>query len=159
MTQSSPQDTQAHAPAQAGASFDAMEFRKALGTFATGVTIITARAADGAPIGLTANSFNSVSLDPPLVLWSLANNAMSFDAFRAATHWAVHVLGSDQEDLSGRFARRGEDKFAGLEFDEGEGGVQVETHRFSPVTARFVRVVLLEGYGDFAAVRRITPES
>lgn len=123
MTQSSPQDPKAHAPAQAGASFDAMEFRKALGTFATGVTIITARAADGAPIGLTANSFNSVSLDPPLVLWSLANNAMSFDAFRAATHWAVHVLGSDQEDLSGRFARRGEDKFAGLEFDEGEGGV------------------------------------
>jgi 3-hydroxy-9,10-secoandrosta-1,3,5(10)-triene-9,17-dione monooxygenase reductase component len=111
------------APATAGASFDATEFRKALGTFATGVTIITARAPDGAKIGLTANSFNSVSLDPPLVLWSLANNAMSFDAFRSASHWAVHVLGADQEDLSGRFARRGEDKFAGLDTDEGEGGV------------------------------------
>jgi 3-hydroxy-9,10-secoandrosta-1,3,5(10)-triene-9,17-dione monooxygenase reductase component len=111
------------APAPAGASFDATEFRKALGSFATGVTIITARAPDGAKIGLTANSFNSVSLEPPLVLWSLANNAMSFDAFRAASHWAVHVLGAEQEDLSGRFARRGEDKFAGLDTDDGEGGV------------------------------------
>ncbi len=122
MTQSS-QHHGSNAPAQAGAAFDPIEFRKALGTFATGVTIITARAADGSPIGLTANSFNSVSLDPPLVLWSLANNAMSFDAFRSASHWAVHVLGADQEDLSGRFARRGEDKFAGLEIEEGEGGV------------------------------------
>ncbi|MES0874001.1 flavin reductase [Sinimarinibacterium thermocellulolyticum] len=103
--------------------FDTTEFRKALGTFATGVTIITARAGDGTPIGLTANSFNSVSLDPPLVLWSLANNAMSFEAFRAATHWAVHVLGADQEELSGRFARRGVDKFAGLEIEDGVGGV------------------------------------
>lgn len=122
MTQTS-QQRGTDAPAKTGASFDAMEFRKALGSFATGVTIITARAADGAPIGLTANSFNSVSLDPPLVLWSLANNAMSFEAFRAAKHWAVHVLGSDQEDLSGRFARRGEDKFAGLDVEAGEGGV------------------------------------
>ncbi|TJY64909.1 hypothetical protein E4T66_01375 [Sinimarinibacterium sp. CAU 1509] len=104
-------------------SFDPMEFRKALGSFATGVTIITTRAADGTPLGLTANSFNSVSLDPPLVLWSLANNAGSFDAFRSAEHWAVHVLGSDQEDLSGRFARRGEDKFSGLDTEEGLGGV------------------------------------
>ncbi len=99
-----------------------MEFRKALGTFATGVTIITTRTADGRLVGLTANSFNSVSLDPPLVLWSLANNSGSYDVFRDAQHWAVHVLGADQEDLSGRFARRGEDKFAGIEVDEGLGG-------------------------------------
>jgi 3-hydroxy-9,10-secoandrosta-1,3,5(10)-triene-9,17-dione monooxygenase reductase component len=110
-------------PLDAAEVFDPMEFRKALGSFATGVTVITTRAADGTPLGLTANSFNSVSLDPPLVLWSLANNAGSFEAFRNAEHWAVHVLGSDQEDLSGRFARRGEDKFAGLETEEGLGGV------------------------------------
>ncbi len=104
-------------------AFDAKAFRQALGSFATGVTIITARAPDGTPMGLTANSFNSVSLDPPLVLWSLANNAMSFDHFKAASHWAVHVLTADQEALSGRFARRGEDKFAGLEVETGAGDV------------------------------------
>lgn len=100
-----------------------MEFRKALGTFATGVTIITTRAADGTPLGLTVNSFNSVSLDPPLVLWSLANNSNSLDAFRKAEHWAVHVLATDQEALSGRFARRGEDKFAGIDIETGVGGI------------------------------------
>lgn len=103
--------------------FDPMEFRKALGAFATGVTILTTRAADGAPVGLTVNSFNSVSLDPPLVLWSLANNSLSLGAFREAQHWAVHVLATDQEELSGRFARRGEDKFTGLELDAGVGGI------------------------------------
>lgn len=104
-------------------AFDPKAFRQALGSFATGVTIITTRAADGTPLGLTASSFNSVSLEPPLVLWSLANNAMSFEHFRDAGHWAVHVLTADQEALSGRFARRGEDKFAGIDIEEGAGGV------------------------------------
>lgn len=103
-------------------AFDASAFRRALGSFATGVTVITTRAADGTPLGLTANSFNSVSLDPPLVLWSLANSAMSFEAFRSAQHWAVHVLTADQEALSARFARRGENKFEGLSVDQGLGG-------------------------------------
>ncbi|MFI4981859.1 MAG: flavin reductase, partial [Nevskiales bacterium] len=105
------------------AAFDAAEFRKALGSFATGVTIITTRAPDGAPMGLTANSFNSVSLSPPLVLWSLANTSMSLAAFRAAPYWAVHVLATDQEELSARFARRGESKFAGLDIESGVGEV------------------------------------
>jgi 3-hydroxy-9,10-secoandrosta-1,3,5(10)-triene-9,17-dione monooxygenase reductase component len=104
-------------------AFDAAEFRKALGSFATGVTIITARGADGVPVGLTANSFNSVSLNPPLVLWSLANTSMSLAAFRAAPCWAVHVLATDQEELSARFARRSESKFAGLDCEAGIGGV------------------------------------
>lgn len=103
--------------------FDAAGFRKALGSFATGVTIITTRDASGAPVGLTVNSFNSVSLNPPLVLWSLAETSNSLSIFRAATHWAVHVLSSDQEALSGRFARRGEDKFAGAEIEPGFGDV------------------------------------
>ncbi|WP_028080783.1 flavin reductase [Solimonas soli] len=104
-------------------SFDPVEFRKALGAFTTGVTIITARTAEGVPLGLTANSFNSVSLNPPLVLWSLANTSASLGAFRKAEHWAVHVLATDQESLSARFATRGIDKFAGLDVESGTGGV------------------------------------
>lgn len=100
-------------------ALDPTEFRKALGSFATGVTIITTRAADGSPVGLTVNSFNSVSLNPPLVLWSLANTSLNLETFRNAKNWAVHVLATDQEDLSGRFARRGEDKFAGLDIESG----------------------------------------
>jgi 3-hydroxy-9,10-secoandrosta-1,3,5(10)-triene-9,17-dione monooxygenase reductase component len=105
------------------ATFDGAEFRKALGSFATGVTIITTRGGDGAPVGLTVNSFNSVSLNPPLVLWSLAETSMSLPAFRDASHFAVHVLATDQEDLSGRFARRGHDKFSGLDVEIGAGDV------------------------------------
>ena len=104
-------------------ALDAAEFRKALGAFATGVTIITTRAEDGSPLGLTVNSFNSVSLNPPLVLWSLAENSLSLPAFQAAKHWAVHVLAADQDQLSARFARRGADKFSGLELDAGVGGI------------------------------------
>ncbi|MCP8690435.1 flavin reductase family protein [Marinobacterium sedimentorum] len=100
-------------------SFDPKAFRAALGTFTTGVTIITAQAADGSQVGITANSFNSVSLDPPLVLWSLAKSAMSLPVFTDGTYWNVHVLSVDQEPLSGRFASRGEDKFAGIALDDG----------------------------------------
>lgn len=113
--------------------FDVAGYRRALGSFATGVTIITTRDADGTPLGLTANSFNSVSLNPPLVLWSLANRSRSLDAFRTAQHWAVHVLGTHQEALSSRFAKTGTDKFAGLEVDEGLGGVPL----LHDCTARF----------------------
>ncbi|AQV98292.1 peptidase [Cupriavidus necator] len=103
-------------------SFDPKDFRQALGMFATGVTIVTTRAPDGSPVGITANSFNSVSLDPPLVLWSLARNAKSLPAFTGAQHWNVHILANDQRALSGRFARAGTDKFAGLALDEGSDG-------------------------------------
>ena len=103
----------------AAAAFDAQEFRRALGMFATGVTIITTRSPSGEPVGLTVNSFSSVSLNPPLVLWSLDNGSRNLPAFRDSPHWAVHVLGTDQEALSARFARRGEDKFAGLDYDRG----------------------------------------
>src|SRR5690242_11924640 len=108
-------------------AFEPKEFRKALGSFATGVTIITTRAADGTRIGLTCSSFNSVSLNPPLVLWSLENNSLSLQAFKDAGHWAVHVLAADQEELSGRFARRGANKFAGLTLEEGVGGTPLLT--------------------------------
>lgn len=103
--------------------FDPREFRAALGCFATGVTVVTTRNGEGAPVGLTANSFNSVSLSPPLVLWSLARSSPSLAAFSAAPHWVVHILAADQEDLSKRFATRGIDKFAGLDFDTGVDSV------------------------------------
>lgn len=100
-------------------NIDPREFRNALGAFATGVTIITTRADDGTPVGITANSFNSVSLDPPMVLWSLAKTSQSLSAFETTKHWAVHILSEDQEELSNRFARRGADKFAGINTNEG----------------------------------------
>lgn len=114
-------------------AIDPMTFRQALGTFATGVTIITTRAQDGEPVGLTVNSFNSVSLDPPLVLWSLARNALSLEIFQNTEHWAVHVLSSTQQELSNLFASRGEDKFSGLEVEAGIGDVPLLRN----CTARF----------------------
>jgi 3-hydroxy-9,10-secoandrosta-1,3,5(10)-triene-9,17-dione monooxygenase reductase component len=99
--------------------FDPKDFRRALGMFATGVTIVTTQAGDGAPVGVTANSFNSVSLTPPLVLWSLAKSARSLQAFSDASHWNVHVLAEDQVAMSNLFARAGEDKFSGLQLDAG----------------------------------------
>lgn len=115
------------------AAIDSGEFRRALGSFATGVTIITTRSAEGEPVGLTCSSFNSVSLNPPLVLWSLEKNAKSLPVFRSRPHWAVHVLSSSQEELSGRFARRGEDKFSGLDLEAGAGDVPM----LRGCTARF----------------------
>lgn len=100
---------------------DPKAFRRALGNFATGVTIMTAQNAEGERVGVTANSFNSVSLDPALILWSIDKNSSSFKVFEQATHFAVNVLSVNQIDLSNKFARRSEDKFAGTDFDYGEG--------------------------------------
>jgi flavin reductase (DIM6/NTAB) family NADH-FMN oxidoreductase RutF len=102
---------------------DPQEFRAALGLFATGVTIVTARTADGVPVGLTANSFNSVSLSPPLVLWSLRSAALSMPAFARGSHYAIHILAAEQLELARRFATPGIDRFAGLAFEQGSGGV------------------------------------
>ncbi len=104
------------------AAFSAREFRDALGMFATGVTIVTARGPAGEPVGLTASSFNSVSLHPPLVLWSLAHQTSSHDLFAGSTHYAIHVLTVEQRELAERFARRGVDRFAGLAWSAGLGG-------------------------------------
>lgn len=104
--------------------FDAAEFRRALGTFPTGVAIITTRGPDEKPVGLTCNSFSSVSLDPPLVLWSLRNASKSMDAFRNAKGFAINVLAEDQSKLSARFASGSIiDKFEGVGHREGFGGV------------------------------------
>jgi 3-hydroxy-9,10-secoandrosta-1,3,5(10)-triene-9,17-dione monooxygenase reductase component len=107
--------------------------RNALGAFATGVTIVTTRSVEGGDIGLTANSFSSVSLNPPMVLWSLARTASSIEAFRQSGHFAVHILAADQDDLSGRFAAKGIDKFAGLQIERGPGDAPL----LGGCTARF----------------------
>jgi 3-hydroxy-9,10-secoandrosta-1,3,5(10)-triene-9,17-dione monooxygenase reductase component len=105
-----------------GPNFGTHSLREALGSFATGVTIVTTVDQGGRDIGLTANSFNSVSLEPPMVLWSLAKSSLSLAAFKQAKYFAVHVLSVDQEPLSNLFATRGADKFAGIEIERGHGG-------------------------------------
>ena len=105
--------------------FSAQEFRAALGMFATGVTIITARDAAGAPVGITANSFNSVSLTPPLVLWSLARLAGSMPTFEHGSHYAINILSAEQHALAERFSSKSIDRFAGVAFRVGAGGAPV----------------------------------
>jgi flavin reductase (DIM6/NTAB) family NADH-FMN oxidoreductase RutF len=101
--------------------FSERELRDALGRFATGVTVVTTMTAEG-PLGITANSFASVSLTPPLVLWSPARKSSRFPAFEAASHFAIHVLSAGQRPLAERFARVGAgDDFAGLDFRPGLG--------------------------------------
>lgn len=102
---------------------DSQSLRHALGAFATGVTIITAVDADGNDVGMTVNSFNSVSLTPPMVLWSLGRGSTNIAAFLQAKHFAVHVLAADQDALATRFAQRGVDRFAGLERGRGADGI------------------------------------
>ena len=106
-------------------TFTTQDFRAALGLFATGVTIITTRDAAGQPVGITANSFNSVSLAPPLVLWSLSRLAGSMPTFERGSHYAINILAADQHALAERFSGKGIDRFAGLAFREGAGGVPV----------------------------------
>ncbi|MNF94827.1 p-hydroxyphenylacetate 3-hydroxylase, reductase component [compost metagenome] len=106
---------------QQDAGFDPRAFRRALGNFATGVTIMTA-AVGGRKVGVTANSFNSVSLEPALILWSIDKRSTSYEVFNDASHFAVNILAADQIDLSNQFARPKDDKFAGIECEEGAGG-------------------------------------
>ncbi len=100
---------------------DPRDFRNALGTFATGVTVITAAGPDGKLVGLTCNSFASVSLNPPLVLWSLGVYSPSMPVFQNASHFAVNVLGESQRHLAVQFATRSDNKFAGVAWEPGLG--------------------------------------
>jgi flavin reductase (DIM6/NTAB) family NADH-FMN oxidoreductase RutF len=104
---------------------DGRVFRDALGWFATGVAIVTTRAANGTRIGLTANSFSSVSLDPPLVLFSLNRRASSLAAFQASGCFAVNVLHHDQQALSFRFATPADDRWRGVEVDTWSTGAPI----------------------------------
>ena len=103
-------------PRAAAREFDAAQFRQALSQFATGVTVITTRLADGGFRGLTASSFNSVSLDPPLVLWSLGNAANSLPIFSGNSHYVINVLSAEQAHLAQRFSKRSENPFEGVDY-------------------------------------------
>ncbi|WP_375411443.1 flavin reductase family protein [uncultured Bradyrhizobium sp.] len=107
---------------------DPRDFRNALGTYATGVTVITAAGTDGKPTGLTCNSFTSVSLNPPLVLWSLVIFSQSMSVFQNASHFAVNVLGASQQALATKFAISSADKFAGVEWTAGLGNAPILTN-------------------------------
>ncbi|WP_029526719.1 flavin reductase family protein [Polaromonas glacialis] len=110
-------------PRQASSpSFSPREFRASLAMFATGVTIVTARTPAGVLVGLTANSFNSVSLNPPLVLWSLSQGASSMAALSTGSHYAINILSADQKELAERFASRREDRWLDVAFSEGASG-------------------------------------
>ena len=92
--------------------FQSGEYRQALGTFATGITVVTARSDTGELVGLTVSSFTSVSLDPPLILWCLSNSSDSLSVFQNAGYFAVNILAADQQDLSRHFARKQKDKLS-----------------------------------------------
>ena len=103
-------------------ALDTRAFRNALGNFPTGVTVMTAHSEEHGLAGVTANSFSSVSLDPPLILWSIGKDSTSLKIFQAATHFAVNVLSAEQKDLSNHFAQRSTEKFDGMAFEVGAGG-------------------------------------
>jgi flavin reductase (DIM6/NTAB) family NADH-FMN oxidoreductase RutF len=105
--------------------FNTRELRSALGSFATGVTIITTRDRDGTPHGMTANSFSSVSLNPPLVLWSSSLYAQSLPAFQESPHFCVNILAYDQIELSNKFAKQADDKFVDVDHIIPESGAPV----------------------------------
>lgn len=128
------------------------EFRDALGRFSTGICVVTAAGPDG-PLGITANSFASVSLHPPLVLWSPARASRRFDTFANAKFYAIHILGADQEDLCRRFARAGDD-FDGLDWSPDDNG----TPQIATCLARFdcVQVAQHDGGDHLIIVGRVT---
>lgn len=154
------------------AGADPRLLRDAFGRFATGVTVVTIAGPDG-PMGFTANSFSSLSLDPPLVLWAPARSSSRFAPFAAARHFVIHILGADQADLCSRFARSGA-AFDGLPFDWNSESVPVLPHTLARfeceqhatheggdhliVVGRVLRAALRDGpplvfargcYGDF----------
>jgi 4-hydroxyphenylacetate 3-hydroxylase, reductase component len=106
-----------------GLAVTSEEFRQACGRFANGVTIATVLDAQGTPHGLTVSSFTSVSLDPPLILICLGHAVTAIENFRAASNFGINILAGDQQHLSERFARKGEDRFEGIAWYAGSTGV------------------------------------
>ncbi len=127
---------------QEARGIDLRELRNALGQFATGVTVVTTRAEDGRPVGVTANSFTSLSLEPPLVLWCLARDSTSLGSFHDSTHFGVSVLASSQHHLSRLFATSGADKFGGeAEVRDGPSGMPLLGGALAHLVCRNVRQI------------------
>lgn len=112
-------------PRATSPGFDTPHFRNALSQFATGVTVITTKLADGSFLGLTASSFNSVSLDPPLVLWSLGQAASSLPVFTGNSHYVINVLAADQAHLAEQFSRKIDNRFDGVDFELSRTGLPI----------------------------------
>ena len=128
------------------------ELRDALGRFATGVTVVTTTTPAG-PVGITVNSFASVSLDPPVVLWSIGRHSKRFDAFAGCEHFAIHVLGADHLDLGRRFARSG-GGFGGLDMRENDAGVPLLAECLSRCECS--RIAALDGGDHLIMLGRVT---
>lgn len=127
-----------HRLVDAPAPLDTQDLRRAFGRFATGVTVVTTRTAAGARLGVTANSFNTVSLAPPIVLWSLSGRSPSLPAFRSAGRFVVNVLTLQQVELAQRFARPATDKFAGIASTAGLAGLPILEDCAASIECRIV---------------------
>jgi flavin reductase (DIM6/NTAB) family NADH-FMN oxidoreductase RutF len=103
-------------------SFDGRELRNALGRFATGVCVITTVTESGTAVGMTANSFSSVSLDPPLVLWSLQNNSDMYDVFSSPRYYAINILANEQQAHSNQYAKKGQHELDAAHYRQGKYG-------------------------------------
>ena len=106
---------------------DTKAFRSALGQFATGVTVVTTLDNNGNKVGMTVNSFSSVSLDPMLVLWSIGRSSACFDSFVNAQHFGIHVLNANQKQVSNQFASNCQDRFSGIDHQQGIGDIPLLT--------------------------------
>ena len=120
---------------------DAADFKAGLGRFGTGVTVVTTRGVNGEPAGFTASSFTSLSINPPMVLFCLANDATCYDAFLAARGFVVNILSDTQQEISDRFASRGEDKFDGLALRDGAEGMPLIENSLAMLECRTTRTV------------------
>lgn len=138
-------------------------FRAVLGRFVSGITVITARGADGAPHGMTVSAFSSLSLDPPLVLVCIGQEATMAPLLAEATAFGVNILGDDQEALSRRFAGKLEDRFAGIGHTDGQLGAPILDHVLAWMQCRIVARhpagdhVILVGQVEQADVREGNP--
>jgi flavin reductase (DIM6/NTAB) family NADH-FMN oxidoreductase RutF len=121
-------------------TIDSLELRKALGHFVTGVTIVTTRCPEGTPQGITANSFTSVSLNPPLISVNLSRRLASFEHFRTCSAFAVHLLSAEQQDVSSKFSRSGTDKWSDVQTLEGGRGVPLLPHRLGLFECSFYAI-------------------
>jgi flavin reductase (DIM6/NTAB) family NADH-FMN oxidoreductase RutF len=115
--------------------------RRAFGKFATGVAVVTTSGPDGAPYGLTINSFSSVSLEPPLVLWSLTNKSPNLEVFRNASHFAINILASQQREICNRFASPIDDRFAGVDWFRGVNDLPVIRNTIATFECRRTQMV------------------
>lgn len=124
---------------EVGEAFSSRQFRDALGCFATGITVVTAHPAGYQPIGLTVNSFASVSLDPPMVLWSLDRNSENVTPYLQSDHFGVNILEASQTDLSDRFATRGRHNLGADEYETWTSGAPMLTETLAQLDCRVLK--------------------